>query len=235
MDSTTLLSIFIPVTAVGVMIFILFKFKKYEPLTYTEYFMKDQDGPYLHILGARRIMPDQGDSFDIFEHYVLDYEQLKFTKGGSQRGKNLELGSEFVKRSLAQLSQKLNHAFVFVKRKEGFDEEKDGFIKVYRFDEVQSDTEEFDQMSPNSLVFINRGDEANHFSVILYRDGRELARHGMRGLSDYFFTTIYLEDKSWLCFLYRKQRLARSGMAVCILNYDTGALIFDGFVQPAKA
>jgi hypothetical protein len=235
MDLTSVLIIVGSFLFTGGFIWILVRHNKMEPLTFAEYFMKDKSGSFIHILGARRIMPENGDSFDIFEHYVLDLQELKFTKGGSQQGKNLDLRSEFVKRSMAQLSQKLNVTLSFVQVKEDFDDEQDGYLRVYRFDAVQTDTEVIDSIHPDCLVFVDKGDEADHFSMLIYRGGNLLKRHEMRGMSDYFFKTIYFDDRNWLCFLYRKQKVARSGMAVCIINYETGAMIFDGFVQPTKA
>ncbi len=217
----------------AIVFFVLLR-KKYEPLTYAEFFLKDKGGAFIHILGARRIMPENGDSFDIFEHYVLDLHLLKFTKGGSQRGKNLDLRSEFVKRSTTDLSLKLNAPLEFEKLKEGYDEEEDGLLKVYRFEQVQSDTEVYEPMSPDCLVFVEQGDEQDHFNMSVYRGGQLLKKHAMRGMSDYFFKTIYVDEKGWLCFLYRKQKLTLSGMAVCILNYQSGELVFDDFVRPSK-
>jgi hypothetical protein len=161
---------------------------------------------------------------------------MQFTKGGSQKGKNLELKSEFVKRSLLQLSEKLHAKLDFTYRDPNFDDEKDGILKIYRYEQVQSDTEVFEKMSPDCLVFLKSGDEREHFTMSIYRGGICLKRHAMRGMSDYFFQTIYLEDKPWLCFLYNKQQtLVISGMALCIVNYETGELVFNRFVRPGKA
>lgn len=235
MDFTSVIIILGSILFTGIFVLILVRYKKLEPLTFAEYFLKDKGGAFIHVLGARRIMPEYGDSFDIFEHYVLDLQQLKFTKGGSQQGKNLDLKSEFVKRSIAQLSHKLNVPFSFVHGKEDFEDEQNGALKIYRFDSVQTDTEVIDSIHSDCLIFVDKGDEADHFSMLIYRAGNLLKRHEMRGMSDYFFKTIYLEDRSWLCFVYRKQKVARSGMAVCIINYETGDMIFDGFIQPSKA
>lgn len=236
MEVGTILSIVIPIMVMAIMFFIMIKYKKSEPLTYVEFFMKDKSGPYIHILGARRVMPDEGDSFDIFQHYLFDYEKLKMIKGESQRGKNLHLQSEFVKRSMAKLSGMTGTKLEFVPAKDGFDDDEDGLLKVYRFEQVQSDTEVFEPIQPNCLVFVDQGDAADHFNLNVYREGVLLATHRMRGISDYFFKTVYLEEKSWVCFLYHKQTATlRSGMAVCIVNYTSGEMIFDGFVKPDKA
>lgn len=215
-----------------IVVFIVFWLKKNEPLNHAEFFLKDRDANYIHILGARRIMPENGDSFDIFEHYVFDLTQMKYTKGGSQRGKNLDLKSEFVKRSLAQLSQKLNVQLAFQPVNEDFDDEEDGLLKVYRFESVQSDTEVYENLSQDCMVFVEAGDDADHFSLTIYRGGQQMKKHSMRGMSDYFFKTIYVDEKGWLCFLYRKQIMTRSGMAICIINYNSGEMVFDGFIQP---
>lgn len=213
--------------------FFLFWRKKNEPLNHAEFFLKDVNPNYIHILGARRIMPEDGDSFDIFEHYVFDISLMKYTKGGSQRGKNLDLKSEFVKRSLEQLTQKLNTKLVFQPRNEDDDEEENGLLKVYHFEQVQSDTEVYEPLSPDCMVFVEAGDERDHFSLSIYRNSQLMKEHAMRGMSDYFFKTIYVDEKSWVCFLYRKQVVTRSGMAICIINYTSGEMIFDGFVQPS--
>lgn len=225
----------LPVLVMGVIFWILFKYKKNEPLTYAEFLLKDMNGQFIHILGARRVMPEQGDSFDIFEHYLFDLQQMKMIKGDSQRGKTLDLKSEFVKRSMDRLSAMKGCRLAFEWPKEGHDVERDDLLKVYRFDEVQSDTEVFEPIHPDCMVFIDRGDDGDHFLLNIYRNGNKLATHQMKGMSDYFFKTIYLPERSWVCFLYRKQNMAlRSGMALCILNYDSGEMIYDGFVKPDK-
>lgn len=232
MELGTILSIIAPIIAVGVFMYFMIRHKKNEPITYAEFFLKDKSNRFLHILGAKRIMPDEGDSFDIFEHYVLDLNELKYTRGGSQRGKDLHLESDFVKRSMADLSQKLNTSLGFIMPEEDYDDEESGLLKVYRFDADQSDTEVYGEMSNDNLVFINEGNDTGRFSMIVHRNGRALKKHLMKGMNDYFFKTIYLEDRLWLCFTYRKQKtLLNTGMAVCIIHYETGELIFDGFVS----
>lgn len=233
MDWSIIYSVGGSVAFAAVLILFLFWWKKKEPLNHAEFFLKDVNPNYIHILGARRIMPEDGDSFDIFEHYVFDISLMKYTKGGSQRGKNLDLKSEFVKRSLGQLSQKLNTKLVFQPRGKEYDDEENGLLKVYRFEAVQSDTEVYEDLNPNCMVFVEAGDDRDHFSLSIYRDGQLMRKHAMRGMSDYFFKTIYIDEKNWLCFLYRKQIATRSGMAICIINYNSGEMIFDGFIQPS--
>lgn len=232
MDINVLLSVLVPIPVLAVVFFIVMKRKKREPLTYAEFFINDASGKYIHILGARRVMPENGDSFDIYEHYLLDMQTLKLIKGDSQRGKSLDLKSEFVKRSMANLSALTGIQLKMVQPNNNFNHEADGLLKVYRFDQVQSDTEVFDPIEGDSLVFIDQGDEADHFSMNLYRHGNLVKSHRMRGLSDYFFKTIYVEEKNWVCFIYRKQVAGLlSGMAVCILNYENGELVMDKFVR----
>jgi hypothetical protein len=228
-------SIIITMASIGtVVLFVFFAIrrKKTEPLTYVKFFLKDKNQRYLHILGGKTYMPDEGDSFTVFEHYALDLNSLKFIKGESQRGNDLELESEFVKRSLASLSQKLQGSLQFILPPQNFDEEEDGLLKVYRMDVFQSDTEVAKELNKDHIIFTSHG-ESERFTLTLTRHGKQVAQHNMRGMSDYFFTTIYLKHKPWLCFTYRKQAsIFLNGMAICIINYQTGELVFDGFVRP---
>ena len=236
MDFSLLYSIGIPVVFAGLIVFFVFRFKKYEPLTYPEFFLRDKNPKYLHVLGAKRIMPDEGDSFDIFEHYVFDIDELKFTKGEGQKGEKLNLESEFVKRNLQSLSYKLNTQLEFMKPNEDDDDKEHELLKIYRFDDNQSDTEIYDDLRDDNLTFIkrhvlNRG----RFTMVLCRHGKEIRKYEMKGISDYFFKTIYFENRIGICFLYSKQKgIYSTGIALCILNYETGELIYDGFVRPGK-
>lgn len=235
----TILIIFSSLLFTGALFAFLMSRKKREPLTFIEFFLKDKNPKYLHILGARRMMPEDGDSFDIFEHYVFDLSQLKFTKGGSQRGEKLDLKSEFVKRSVATLSQKLNDTLVFDMTSKAVDNEDDDdcnevVLKVYHLKTTQSDTEVLEEMNPNRLVFVTHSDGGGPFKMLIYKNDQELGQHLMRGMSDYFFKSLYIRDKNWLCFSYRKEETFTSGMALCIINYSTGELVFDGFIQPSK-
>jgi hypothetical protein len=233
MDFSGIIITLASIAAVGLFVFFAIRGKKREPLTYVEFFLKDKNQRYLHIFGGHTYMPDDGDSFTVFEHYVFDVHLLKFIKGLGQRGNDLHLQSEFVKRSIKNLSEKLQVPLAYILPADGYDEEEDGLLKVYRFDSYQSDTEVIEELDKDCLIFITYGENRERFSITIARHGRQLAKHNLQGMSDYFFKTIYLEEKNWLCFTYRKQKsVLLGGMAVCIINYETGALVFDGFVRP---
>lgn len=237
MDSSLIYSIGIPILVMGLIFFFMLRYKKKEPLTYAEYFLKDKNPNYLHVLGAKRIIPEDGDSFDIFEHFVFDANQLRFIKGEGQRGKDLDLDSEFVKRNLRFLGEKLNVRLELIKQgnEENLDDEHSEILKIYRFDDDQSDTEVYDELDNNNITFIKRNlTNRDRFTMIICRHGRELKRYEMKGDSEYFFKSIYLDNRLWFCFLYRKQRgVYNSGVGLCILNYETGELVYDGLVRPS--
>lgn len=233
MDYTLIYSVGIPVIGTGLIFFFVIRYKRKEPLTYAEHFLRDKNPRYIHILGAKRIMPDEGDSYDIFEHYVFDLDELKFTKGEGQKGKSLDIGSEFVKRNLKLLEQKLNTQLEFDhSSKNEYDE--NGILKIYKFDDDQSDTEVYDELKNDNLTFIKRHVlNRERFTMILCRHGKELKRYEMKGDSDYFFKILYFENRLWLSFLYSKVRgVYSTGMGLCILNYETGDLVYDGLVRP---
>jgi hypothetical protein len=236
MDPSIIYSIGLPIVIMGIILFIILRYKKFEPLTYPEFFIKDRNPKYLHVLGAKRIMPDEGDSFDIFEHYVFDLDELKFIKGEGQKGKDLNLQSEFVKRNMQLLGEKLNTRLELVQHNEDYDDKEDGLLKIYHFDYDQSDTEVYDDLKNDNLTFIKRhSTNRDIFTMILCRHGKEMHRYEMKGMCDYFFKCLYFENRSWICFLYNKERgIYSNGIALCILNYETGDMIYDGFVKPGK-
>ena len=93
-------------------------------ITYTPYFKKDKNYPELiHVFGADRVMPEDGDSFDIWEHRVINMADFSVTKGIKQRGNDFDIKSGFAKRALEDMAKKMNRNLAFDKSKT--DEEDD--------------------------------------------------------------------------------------------------------------
>lgn len=222
----------------GGFMFLLFRWKRREPLTYINFLFADPQHPrYIHLIGPVRVMPDDGESFDIFHHLLFDTEQKKFISGGHQRGKDIELRSPFVQRSLEQLraATRCDLQLPGKDLEEGFDEDhqpQDAVFSIYQFEDIQSDTETLPSMKPDSLVFIKQTQRnGEYFRLLVYRNGRELQAYTVHGMHDYYFRSIYLHDRKWFCFTYRKQKDLMGGMGLCILDYESGVMIFNDFIR----
>lgn len=235
-------------TSVAVLVPMLYFLRpKARLLTFVQFFVPDGSGRFLHVFGSERRMPDDGESFDVWYHRVLDVEKLVFYQGESKRGDDLELDSPFVKRSMAQLSGELGVELSLGSEAQDVDDQEDPDENdqyalrsphppmVYR-EGTESDTVKPKHI-PKSCILVNQiSSEPERFRISLRRDGAEVASHLVSGDADYFGKVIWLHDRPWVAMTYRRMVSVRSGMAMLILDYKTGQMVFDQFITgSAKA
>lgn len=201
------------------------------------YFIADEKYPVFHILGAEYVMPDEGESYEVYKHYIFSQHTLKFEMLSKQQGKGIDLESPFIKRSLEGFAAKYNETLRFglhavsneftVLRSAG---KIDPVFTLHYTNWQKSDTEVAPKLDNNCLVFEKRS-ESDLFNLTLRKGGREVATHKMRGLPDVAFFGFIDSTTMRLYFTYLKKRGLKYGVGLCVLQYETGELVFDEFVR----
>lgn len=77
------------------------------PLTRVTHLVPDASGSWMHVFGARRLMPEHGDSSDLWCHMMVEPRTGRWVHGASAPGADLDLDSPFVDRSMAVLATAL--------------------------------------------------------------------------------------------------------------------------------
>ncbi len=220
-------------------------------LTWMPAMVPDENGRFLHLFGAERISPEDGDSFDIFHHRLFDMRDFRVLQGASQKGDDLELDSPFVTRSLAGFQESLGVLLRPIRDYEYKDVGDDHEAPPARPGEAATNeippipkgpvvevrsSDESDTKKPKGLpafgVIFFENEETRRFRAEVYRDGRRLAVHSMLGDPDYFCHKFYDASTDRLFFTYNKKNYA--GMAIAVLDMKTGALLCDKFCDPDK-
>lgn len=142
-----------------------------QKITYAEYVRRDKNYPELiHVFGARRVMPDEGDSFDIWHHRIIDTNDFSVIKGIKQNGNDFSIKSAFAKRALEDMAKKLNRnlAFDLLEGEEDEDEtaiseDPDDFDEEEEYEEDEEIEEDPVETEPS---------KKNTFPVILH-DSRD--------------------------------------------------------------
>lgn len=225
-------------------------------ITYTPYFQKDKNYPELiHVFGAERVMPDEGDSYDIWEHRVINMNDFSVTNGIKQRGNDFDIKSGFAKRALEDMAQKLNRNLAFDLSKTEEEEEDDSDYSYddeeeteepevayvapvknsFRIEERESgdsDTAVLPKLPKDGIVItLMKNSERARFSVALFRHGQTVKSHLLSGIGDYFRHEIYYPEKNQIIMTYRKENwFGSGGMGFLVLNTETGEKLFNGYV-----
>lgn len=222
-------------------------------ITFIEWMGRDasyQD--ILHVFGAIRVMPDEGDSFDIYRHSVIDLNSYTVINGLQQRGTEFSVQSEFAKRCLEDMSAKMNRQLKLamkVEREETeeewlndtgevFETESDSFeekceMAVVDGDIHESDTGEAKKLPKNALIFTkNKTFEKERFLLCLRKSGHNFAEHQMSGLPDYFRYIFHLKQSGRIVGTYRKENsMGTGGMAFFVMDANTGELLHNDMLK----
>ncbi|MCK6641107.1 MAG: hypothetical protein L6Q81_13585 [Bacteroidia bacterium] len=212
--------------------------------TYVEYAVQDGNHPALfHFFTAHRVMPDDGESYDIWTAWLFDSDTFTFTKGISQIGESFSIKSAFAARALEDLKAKTGKALSWSKIREEFDSEEEqdayeseierGKIRIAEISSLASDTDELPKLPDTGIVFIKGQRFSREIFTIQVRRNRVIVRETpMRGMCDYFRHVFRLENPSRVLFTYRKSGYGDlvNGMAVCIVDMSSGETIFDDFI-----
>jgi hypothetical protein len=140
-------------------------------ITFIEWMGRDLTYPdLLHVFGAIRVMPDEGDSFDIYRHSVIDLNTYAVTNGLQQRGTDFSIKSEFVKRCIAQMSAQMNRKLKVLPEEAAkpvyqvhtetqIEEDSDDDSDDDTDDDFEDDTDETDDVAAASTQIFNYGNE----------------------------------------------------------------------------
>lgn len=223
-------------------------------ITFIEHFCRDaQYDDILHVFGAIRVMPDEGDSFDIWRHSVIDLNNYSVTNGLQQRGTEFSIKSAFAQRCIEHMSEKLNRKLKPAEKKVDSDEDDEKYmdddyvepepefaqlednceLPVTELDQNDSDTSEPKKLPKMGLVFTknNIGDR-DRFTVQLYKSGRGLDVHQMSGMSDYFRHVLWRRRTNRIIVTYRKTNwVGTGGMAFFVLDATTGMLLHNDMIK----
>lgn len=220
-------------------------------ITFTPYFKQDKNYPELiHVFGSERVMPDEGDSFDIWQHCVISMADFSVTKGIKQRGNDFDIKSGFAKRALEDMARKLNRNLAFDLSKTDDEDDTDyssdsedgeeleytapvkNTFPVEERESGDSDTAVLPKLPKDGIVItLMKGSERERFSVELFRHGQAVKSHLLNGMGDYFRHEIYYPEKNQIIMTYRKENwFGSGGMGFLVLNTETGEKVFDGFM-----
>lgn len=179
----------------------------------------------LHVFGGISIMPDDGDSFTIWRHCVLNTETYVVTKGFEQRGSDFEIDSPFAGRAVNEMSRRLNRILEI--DPEPIREE----IPVHFGDVQESDTVKSKKLPSTRLHFIKLSSERGVFSVQLCKDDISFASHKFYGDGEYFCHPVWLNGGQRLLFTFRQTGYwgMAGGMAFAVLDGTDGRLLHNAY------
>ncbi|MCA6361710.1 MAG: hypothetical protein IM638_01615 [Bacteroidetes bacterium] len=215
------------------------RFVNKRPLTSVLYFMADKQRPVLHILGYERIIPEDGDSFDVYKHYLFHLHTGKFELLAKQRGTGIDLQSEFVKRSLSAYASKhgvqlefgiraLKNKFTHLYSRNS----SDPVFEIYHEDSRRSDTELPPQFSPNALLFTRYTEHGvGMFTLTIRINGQTTHTCKMNGAPDQDCFGFYDNNRKRLYLVYLRSKLVAVGTGFMVIDYAEGKLVSDEFVR----
>ena len=219
-------------------------------ITFIEAIKRDAScNDILHVFGAIRVMPDEGDSFDIYRYCVIDLNTYMVTNGIQQQGTSFSIKSAFAQRAIDAMSLQLNRQLALAEPKAPLeDEDGEEMEPIAEFPDLaehcefpvvdlesgESDTDVPKKLPRNCLKFTKHTltERGERFSVQLIRSGAGMEVHPMSGLHDYFRHVIRLKDTGRLLCTYRKENwIGSGGMAFYVIDSSTGALLHDGMLK----
>jgi hypothetical protein len=232
------------VFAVGLPIFLVLR-QRGRLLTWLQFFVPDGSGRFLHIFGAERVMPEDGESFDIWHHRLFDLNTLTFHAGEKQRGDDLELDSPFVKRSMDALGKQVGFRLTLGQPAEDVDDQEEpdendqyalrqSHPPLLLREGSTTDTVKQRPLPADCIVVTMLNTEPEKFTIAVRQNGVEKGSHLIPGDADYFGKVIWVDSKHWVAMTYRRLILSRSGMALLILDYESGKLVFNNFITASS-
>lgn len=220
-------------------------------LTYLNTVCRDEfHKDILHVFGAIRVVPEDGDSFDIWRHCVLDLNSFRITNGLQQTGNDFNINSPFAQRALEHMASLLGRQLGFAKKHDEDDDDEDVYaddyvpapdgpdleenceVEIADVKKNDSDTTVLPKRLRSGLLFteLNSGDK-ERFSLEVMKSGVSLGTHLLNGDPDYFRHILLFRERNQVLITYRKTNwLGGGGMAFIVLNYGTGEKVFDGYL-----
>lgn len=198
----------------------------------------------LHVFGAAVVMPEYGDSFDIWRHSVINIDTFEVTRGLEQKGNNFSIKSPYAQRAREKMEQLLGRPLEYELKKEeddyeseeaydaAMDAEEKNALQIQLLDQNDTDTSEPVPEIKNGLILTQffQGDHTR-YALRLMRGGLEVAKQTIKGDCSQTESHILLRDKNLLFFFYFRDPLfGAGGRAFFVLDMNSGALLHDAYV-----
>ena len=237
-----LVPILVSVAVMGLVFAIVFWSVRRAPLDLVDHLILDAGGHYLHVFGQKTYMPDDGDSFSVFHHLVLDLKTRQWHAGAKQRGENLDLDSPFVLRSLDGLSKRLGTTLSLSRRKRGDADPSDALddsagrdrdtLPVITRRAVTSDTEKPKSVPDNAVIVWGVSDTPARAQIEFRRDGRSVARWEIKGRAESpWLKRRWCPEHGLLVMTYYRDLGIRTGAGIILIGARGTEVYQDGFLR----
>jgi hypothetical protein len=222
-------------------------------ITYLEKVIRDRNHTdLLHVFGAIRIMPEEGDSFDIYRYCIIHLDTYEVTNGLEQTGNEFDVNSVYAQRAIDAMSLVLNRKLLPVivsdpdDNDNGNEEDEEvtesaTFINldnncefpVVERKATDSDTALPRKLPADCLIFTeHKTNDQDWFTVELMRNGQSRNVHRLRGMHDYFRYVIYLKSTNRILCTYRMESwFGSGGMAFFVLDATSGELLINKLLK----
>ncbi len=173
---------------------------------------------WLHVLGARRSMPEHGDAVDHWAHLMVEPRAARWLCGDSRVGGDLTLGDPTVARSLKRLQSALGWRPQL---------ERGGTLRV----QVRREDEATGPLPKTGLVVEVRRrwrEPATQPCVAtLIVEGRPVGTHAFEALGDSRFTACLLDEARVVVFGYVGVAWGDPEAHLVAFEVDSGVVMFD--------
>lgn len=241
MESTASLYFLILLSLALTAILVLFAVMvvKNRPLTSALFVVADKQQECIHILGYERIIPEDGDSIDIYKQFIYHLDTGKFELLAKQRGTEIDLQSEFVKRNIADYTTNNLLQLEFGKQatRKGINSlhpqhSNDPVFEIYHQNIRRSDTGLPLQYAPNALIFTRHTEQGvGKVSLALHKNGNVILEHMLHGAPDAECKGFCDTQRKRLYLFYLRSKCIIVGTGLCVIDYANGKLLSDEFVR----
>lgn len=231
--------VMLSLTVVAMCVFFVVMVTKRRPLTSASFVIADKHQQCAHIIGYERIIPEDGDSFDIYKQFIYHFDTDKFELLAKQRGTGIDLKSEFVTRNLANYITQNHIQLEFGKHatENGFTflhpkTSNDPVFEIYHEDIRRSDTELPPQYTANALIFTRYTEHGvGKVSLVMRKNGRNVLEYALNGAPDADCKGFCDNQRKRLYLFYLRSRFITVGTGLCVIDYAEGKLLSDEFVR----
>lgn len=194
-----------------------------------DHLILDESGRYVHVFGQTIHMPEDGDSFSVYRHLVLELDTLRVVPGDKRRGEALELDSPFVAASMSRLSGQLGVKLAFAGRVE---KNRRSSVPVVIRSAKRSDTENERSPPPNSVILWTVSDTPPRFDLELRCDGKTRLRKAMKGhVDEPFRKRCAVPARGLVLLTYLRDANFTTGVALLVIDVEEGVIRSDELLR----
>ena len=187
-------------------------------MSYVHFLVPDKGGKWLHLFGPTGYTADRR-----WHHVVLDPLTRTFKGGSEAEGENLTLDSPFVGEALGQASTAVGTDLELGNRSSNLPQ----FVERKR----PSATERPQPTPDDAVVFWDMGEHPDRFDLELREGGQSIGRFSLPG-DPHLQKVIRWPDAQgqYIVAAYLRERGARVGAGLAVLDLQSGQILSDGFV-----